>query len=156
MTDEGPPPPILGNMRKHPMLDRIPLTGTWRKVPHIDRDTNLIGQFLKFPLPEPIAAGIAPPAIGGDEQRAGVGIRHLAHLPPPASEGCDGKLGGVVINPHTDPAVIVRRIVHPIGTHLPQLLVRTIVGMDVFRLPFRLILPPPMRNLPYKALLFPI
>src|SRR6266478_4398743 len=92
MTDQGPSPPILGNMRKHPMLDRIPLTGPWRKVPHIDRDPNLIGQLLKFHLPQPIAAGIAPPAIGGDEERAGVGIRHLAHLPPPASDGCDGKL----------------------------------------------------------------
>ena len=156
MTDQGPSPPILSNMTKQPVLDLIPLTGPWRKVPHIDRDTNLIGQLLKFHLPQPIAAGIAPPAIGGDEQRAGVGIRHLAHLPPPASDGCDGKLGGVMIDPHTDPALVVRRIVHPIGTNLPQFLVRKIVGMDVFRLPFRLIVPSPIRKLAYEFLLFRI
>ncbi len=61
-----------------------------------------------------------------------------------------------MINPHTDPAVIVRRIVHPIGTNLPQLLVRKIVGMDVFRLPFRLIVPSPIRKLAYEFLLFRI
>src|SRR5260370_40265857 len=103
MTDEGPPPPILGNMRKHPMLDRIPLTGPWRKVPHIDRDTNLIGQLLKFHLPQPIAAGIAPPAIGGGEERAGVGVHPPAPLPPPAPAGCGGQLGGGLVKPHPTP-----------------------------------------------------
>lgn len=144
MTDQGSPPPILGNMTKHPMLDLIPLTGPWRKVPHVDRDTDLIGELLEFHLPQPIAAGIAPSAIGRDEDRMRLGIRHLAHMPPPASDGFDRKLGGVVIDPHTDPALIMRRIVHPIGTNLPQLLVRKIVCLDAFRLPFGLIVPSPI------------
>src|SRR5260370_36924555 len=104
MTDEGPPPPILGNMRKHPMLDRIPLTGPWRKVPHIDRDTNLIGQLLKFHLPQPIAAGIAPPAIGGGEPRAGLGRRPPSQLRPPTAGGGGAQHGAVMIHPPTDPA----------------------------------------------------
>jgi len=123
------------------MLDFIPLTGPWRKVPDVDRDTDLIGELLEFHLPQPIATGIAPPAIGRDEERVGLRIRHLAPMPPPASDGCDGKLGGIMINPHTDPAAIVRGIVHPIGTNLAQLLVRKIVGLDTFRLPFGLIVP---------------
>jgi hypothetical protein len=156
MTDQGPPPPMLGNMRKHPMLDHIPLTGPWRKVPHIDRDTNLISKLLEFHFPQPIAAGIASPAIGRNEERLSLGIRYLAHLPPPASDGGNGKLRGVVIDPHTDPAVIVRRIIHPIGTNLAQLLVRKIVGLDAFRLPFRLIVPPPIGKLAHEFLLFRI
>src|SRR5260370_38736097 len=114
----GRSPPMLGNMRKHPMLDLIPLTGPWRKVPHIDRDPNLIGQLLKFHLPQPIAAGIAPPAIGGGEQRRGGGLPPPAPLPPPPAEGCDGKFGGVAVHPHTDHTRIVRWMLqHPRSNH---------------------------------------
>src|SRR6516164_2551655 len=109
-------------MTKHPMFDLIPLPGPRRKVPDVDRDPELIGELLEFDLPQPIATGIAPPAIGRDEDRVGLRIRPLAHMPPPASDGCHRKLGGVVIDPHTDPAPIVRGIVHPIGTNLAELL----------------------------------
>src|SRR5678815_453185 len=136
MTDQGPPPPIFGNVTKHPMLDLIPLTGARRKMPHVDRDTDLIGELLEFHLPQPIATGIAPSAIGRDEERVRLGICHLAHMPPPASDGFDRKLGGIVIDSYTDPALIVRRIVHSIGANLPQLFVREIVCLDAFRLPF--------------------
>src|SRR6266853_4409539 len=108
VTDQRPPPPILGNMTKHPMFDRIPLPGPRRKVPDVDRDPDLIGELLEFDLPQPIAPGIAPPAIGRDEDRVGLRIRPLAHLPPPAPDGFHRKLGGVVIDPYTDPAAIVR------------------------------------------------
>ncbi len=77
-------------------------------MPDVDRDPDLIGELLEFDLPQPIATGIAPPAIGRDEDRVGLRIRPLAHMPPPASDGCHRKLGGVVIDPHTDPAPIVR------------------------------------------------
>src|SRR2546428_3550509 len=93
MTDQGPSPPMLGNMSKHPMLDRLPLTGPWRKVPPIDRDTHLIGQLLQFHLPQPMAAGMAPPAIGGEEERRGGGVRPLVPPPPPAAGGWRRKKG---------------------------------------------------------------
>src|SRR5712691_3705893 len=124
VTHQRPPPPILGNMTKHPMFDLLPLPGPRRKVPDVDRDTDLIGELLEFYLPQPIATGIAPPAIGRDEDRVGLRIRHLAHMPPPAPDGFHRTLGGVVIDPHTDPAAIRRGIVPPIETHLAQLLVR--------------------------------
>src|SRR5437870_3359406 len=111
------PNAMLGNMTKHPMFDLIPLPGPRRKVPDVERDTELIGELLAFSLPQPIATGIAPPAIGRDEDRVGLRIRPLAYLPPPAPDGCNRTLGGVVIDPHTAPAAIVRWIVHPIGTN---------------------------------------
>src|SRR2546427_4585046 len=94
MTDQGPSPPMLGNMRKHPMLDRLPLPGPWRKVPPRDRDTTLIGPLLQFHLPQPMAAGMAPPAIGGEEGRPGAGVPPPGPLPPPPSGGCRGEMGG--------------------------------------------------------------
>src|SRR5262249_28243321 len=143
-------------MTKHPMFDLVPLTGPRRKVPDVDRDTDLIGELLEFDLPQPMATGIAPPAIGRDEDRVGLRIRHLAYMPPPASDGCHRKLGGVVIDPHTDPTAIVRGIVHPIGTNLAQLLVRKIVGPDAFRLPVWLVVPSPMGKWAHEFLLFRI
>jgi hypothetical protein len=77
-------------------------------------------------------------------------------MAPPAADGCDRTLGGVVIDPHTDPAVIVRRIVHSIGTNLPQLLIRNIVALDEFWLPLRLRVPPPIGTLAHSFLLFRI
>src|SRR5438132_4170156 len=77
-------------------------------------------------------------------------------MAPPAADGFDRKLGGVVIDPHTDPAVIVRRIVHSIGTNLAQLLIREIVSLDECWLRLRLIVPPPIGKLAHEFLLFRI
>src|SRR5712691_6978472 len=110
-------------MTKHAMLDLIPLTGPRRKVPDGDRHPDRIGELLECYFPQPIATGIAPSAIRRDEERVGLGIRSLAYMAPPAADGCDRTLGGVVIDPHTDPAAMVRRIVHSRGTNLPQLLI---------------------------------
>src|SRR5215831_9158784 len=156
VINQRPPPPILGNMTKHPMLDLIPLTGPRRKVPDVDRQPDRIGELLEFDLPQPIATGIAPPAIGRDEDRVGLRIRHLAHMPPPAPDGFHRKLSGVMIDPHTDPTAIVRGIVHPIGTNLAQLLVRKIVAPDAFRLPVRLVVPSPIGKWAHEFLLFRI
>src|SRR2546430_13999411 len=156
VTHQRAPPPMLGNMTKHPMFDLIPLTGSRRKVPYVDRYPALIGELLEFHFPQPIATRIAPPAIGRDEDRVGLRIRPLAPMPPPAPDGCNRKLGGVVIDPHTDPAAIVRWIVHPIGTNLAQLLVRKIVGPYAFRLPLRLVVPAPIGKRAHEFLLFRI
>src|SRR2546425_7179013 len=63
VTHQRPPPPMLGHMTKHPMFDLLPLPGPRRKVPDGARDTDLISELLAFSLPQPIAPGIAPPAI---------------------------------------------------------------------------------------------
>src|SRR5262245_9960479 len=141
-------------MTKHPMFDLIPLTGPRRKVPDVDRHPDLIGELLEFDLPQPMATGIAPPAIGRNEDRVGLRIRHLAPMPPPAPDGCNRKLGSGVIDPHTDPPAIVPWIVHPRGTNLAQLLVRNIVGPDAFRLPVRLVVPSPIGKWAHAFLLF--
>ena len=127
-----------------PAALKISLTGTRGKVTHVDRYIDLIGELLEFHLPQPIATGIAPTPIGGDQYCVRLWIIRLAHMPPPAPDGFDRTLGGVVIDPHTDPASIVRRIVHTIGTNLAQMLVRKIVCPDSLRLPLGLVVPPPI------------
>ena len=156
MTDQRPPPPILRNMTKHPMFDLLPLAGPRRKVPDVERQTDLVGELLEFDLPQPMATGIAPPTIGRDEDGVGLRIRHLAHMPPPAPDGFDRKLGSVVIDPHTHPATIVRGIVHPIGTNLPQVLVRKIVRPYAFWLLLWLVVLSPIGKRSHEFLLLRI
>ncbi len=74
-------------------------------------------------------------------------------MPPPAPERFDRKLCGVVIDPHTHPAVIVGRIVHAIRTNLAQFLVRKIVRLDKLWLPLGLIVPAPIGKLTHAFLL---
>src|SRR5712691_3757597 len=69
LTNQRPPPPMLGNMTKHPMFDLLPLPGPRRKVPYVDRYPDLIGELLEFHFPQPIATRITTPAIGRDEDR---------------------------------------------------------------------------------------
>src|SRR4029434_7584524 len=77
VTDQRPPPPILGNMTKHTMFDLIPLTGPRRRAPDVDLDPYLIAEVLESDLPHPMATGIAHPAIGRDEDRVRLRIRPL-------------------------------------------------------------------------------
>ena len=125
------------------MFDLIPFTGARRKVPHVDRDPDLIGELLQFHLPQSAARGIAPTPIGRDQYRVRLWIARFAHLPPPAPDGLDRKLGGVVIDPHTDPTAIVCRIVHALGTDLAPPRVWKIMGTHVLRLSLGLILTSP-------------
>ena len=38
VTDQRPPPPMLGHMTQHPMFDLLPLPGPRRTVPDVARD----------------------------------------------------------------------------------------------------------------------
>src|SRR5687768_17363102 len=71
---------------------------------------------------------------------------------PPAAQRLHGKLGGVMINPHTHPAVVGRQVVHTIGNALAQVLVDKILAADLHRLP--LAMPFPSRSLEIPAQLF--
>jgi hypothetical protein len=62
-------------------------------------------------------------------------------MAPPAPDRFHGKLGGVVIDPNTDPTGVGRHIIDPIRNDLAQLLVGKVV--DPYRLGFTLGAPLP-------------
>ena len=47
--------PVLGDERKQPMLDLVPLAGSRRKVADGDRQGDLVGEALQFGFPQPKA-----------------------------------------------------------------------------------------------------
>ena len=61
-VDEWGAAPIHRDVREQPMLDLVPLARTRRKVTDRDHQARPIGQTLQFPLPQPEAAPLLPPA----------------------------------------------------------------------------------------------
>ena len=45
-TEEWLSPPVLADEAEKPMLDFVPLAGSWRKVAYGDPHAGLVGQFL--------------------------------------------------------------------------------------------------------------
>ena len=67
-ANQGTAAPIGSDVAEHAMLDLVPLTGTGRKVTHVDRELYLVGQFLQFALPQPYPVAIAAAAVRRDQQ----------------------------------------------------------------------------------------
>jgi len=73
---------------------------------------------------------VAPPAVGGDQQLPGSGKSATAHLLPPSADAVDGELGGVVVDPHAHPALIVENIVDTVGNCFPQCLIQEVMNTN--------------------------
>ena len=58
VTDKWPPPPILANKGKQPVLDLVPLRGARRIVVDVEREARRIGELLEFDLPQPDARAV--------------------------------------------------------------------------------------------------
>lgn len=71
-------------------------------------------------FPEPVSAAVAGAAVGGDEQLAGIAVALRAHLAPPSANGFGGKAGGVMIDAHAHPTLILTYIEYAIGNSLAQ------------------------------------
>ena len=52
VVGERPPSPVPGDEREEPMLDLVPFAGAGRQVQHRDGEAKLVGEFLKFDLPQ--------------------------------------------------------------------------------------------------------
>jgi len=63
---------------------------------------------------------VATSTIGGNEQFAGPREPTLPHLDPPAPDAVCGELGGVVVDTHADPPLIVEEIINAIGNDLAK------------------------------------
>ena len=59
--------PAQTDKRKEPVLDLVPLAGTWRVVTDGDRYLDLIRQVLQVELPRAESIPVAAPSIGANQ-----------------------------------------------------------------------------------------
>ena len=83
--------PIPRDVREQPVLDLVPLARARREVADGDLQARLVGEPLKFHLPEPPAIAVAPAAVGADQQPPRPRVRLLAHAGPPLADALDGE-----------------------------------------------------------------
>src|SRR5712692_2359666 len=119
------------------MLDLVPLTGSRREMADRNDKSRLLGQLLQFPLPESETRTVAPPTIGGDEERAGARVMLAPKFTPPSPDRGHGEGGGVVVHTHADPAQVAAEVVDAVGDHLPLLRFQEIVNLHFLRVPLR-------------------
>ena len=60
-TDQGPSPPVIGDVTEHPMFNLVPLAGSRREVANLDGQLQFIGKLLQLHLPEANAVSVAAP-----------------------------------------------------------------------------------------------
>ena len=90
------------------MLDLVPLAGAGRPMANGYSQAEFVGQHLQFALPQAYSAAIAAPAVGSDQQTAGLRIADAAHALPPAADRIHGEAGGIVVDADTHPSGVAR------------------------------------------------
>lgn len=81
---------------------------------------------------------VATTAIGGDHQPSCMRVSRLTHFTPPAPNALHGKLGGVMIDAHIDPAGVGGQIIDAIRGDLAQFGIDEVMNADFLRRPFGL------------------
>ena len=146
--------PVLGDEAKQTMFDLVPLAGPRRKMAHPQPQARGVGQRLQRLLPQPVAAAVAPAAIRRDQQLSRLREAVRPHLAPPAADAGRREFGRVVVDAHTDPALVAGQVVDAVGDRLALFLVRKIVHLDFFRLALRLPFLAGVLEFPDQFLLF--
>ena len=80
------------------------------------------------------------------------GIHPRTHLLPPAVQRLGSKLGSIMINPHTYPAVVGGDVIDPIRNTLAQMLVNKILAAHLDRLPLGMPFVPRIFEIPDQFL----
>lgn len=52
IADQRPTSPVLGDERKKPVFNFVPFAGSGRQMADVDFETDLVGESLKFKLPQ--------------------------------------------------------------------------------------------------------
>ena len=101
---------------------------------HADLQPGLGGELGQLGLPQsgPVAVGAA--AVGADQQPSRVRVGVLADGVPPAADGLNGELRGVVVGAHVDPAGVGRHVVDAVRDGLAEVLVGEVVHVDLLGL----------------------
>ena len=67
VTHQRSPPPILGDVAEHPMLDLVPFAGSRWEVAHMDGHPQALRQRLQCHLPQTAPAAVAATPVGRDQ-----------------------------------------------------------------------------------------
>src|SRR5262249_33877581 len=86
------------------------------------------------------------------QQFPGTAMPFRSHLLPPTPNRPGGEPGGVMVDPHADPTLILRDIIHAVGDRFPQGLVEEVVHDDFRRLSLRLPFSPAVLEVPDHVL----
>ena len=116
------------------MLNFIPLAGSGREVTNRDGQPCLVCHFLQFNFPQPITGAIASATIRSYQKMGCLRVSRTTHFSPPLPNSRYRKRGCVVIDTHTNPAVVPRQIINPVGRYLAQFLVYEIMNANFFRI----------------------
>ena len=116
VTDQRLAAPVLRDVGEQSMLDAVPLGGAGRQVGHRYFQAGLIGEALRFSLPQPDPNAVGPTAIGGDGETVRSRIARLAQLVPPTADAFHREGRSVGIDTDTDPAMIGRDVIHTPGS----------------------------------------
>lgn len=84
VADQWTATPVLCDVAEHPMFALVPFTGARREMTNMDRNPQLVGQFLQRHFPRAGAAAVAA-AIGHDQQTFRPTMTPRSHLLPPAT-----------------------------------------------------------------------
>ena len=135
VTDQGLSSPVLADLRKQAMLNRIPLGSSGRIMRHSDRQSEFIRHSLQsiFPSPGAIAVGIA--AVTFDQQFISVRVVSLPDLHPPASDGGHRKLRRLVRSSDDDEPLVAPHIVNPKGNGHALSMAGKVIGQHFGGLP---------------------
>src|SRR5882672_617447 len=156
MTDQGATTPILGDERKHPMLNFVPFAGTRRKMTNANPKPQISRQILQGDFPQPTTAAIAATTVGGDQQFLRQGITLPTHFDPPSSNRSCREARGVVINADTHPTLVLCQIIDTVGNGFAEFLIHKVVNADFLRFAFGLPFSPAVFKVANQFFLFGI
>jgi len=132
VTDQGTPPPILGHVGDHAMLDVVPRAGPRWKVANMDGHPQAYSQLLQGRLPPAAPAAGAATPVGRDQQVLCPWVSFGTHLLPPSADGLPRELRRIVIDAHAHPALVLAQLDHPRGNAFAQMRVREVVHGHLF------------------------
>ncbi len=92
--------------------------------------TQLVCQTLQFQLPKPMAIPVATPTICGDQKSLSLRIQAAAFRTPPAPDGGNRELSGIMVGTHYDVTTVTRQIVDAVGICSWYIGMREIMTLD--------------------------
>src|ERR1700757_133856 len=91
---------------------------------------------------------LPPPAIGGDQQSAGVGVARPPDGLPPLADAVHREGGRIMVNADTDPSGIRGQVIDPVRHRAAELLDQEVMDPDLFRVALGPIFAPVVTEIP--------